>query len=402
MLPGGHVALTDPAAPPTSFEAHIELFGPLPAPRAALASASGIFGRGGAGFPLDRKLRTVQEARGRAVVIANGAESEPGALKDVTLMTHAPHLVLDGLELAGATLGTTDLFVVVEEPDAQRCLATAAAERGLEVEIVVVTPHYLVGQETAAISALEGRRAVPRFQRRRVTERGYRGRPTLVSNVETLAQWALCHRFGSTWHANLGTRGSERSSRLVSLHVPGTATVVAEIAPGTTLRELLDVVGAPRGLVLVGGCFGSLGATFDPAFLDRHLVGRATEPDELALGAGNIVVAPGADCTVCAATEVVAYLASKRAQQCGPCTNGVPELAQALRRGDASSSLLELAGLLERRGACALPDAAAQLARSVASCETALARHRERGCHSTPFGLSDLEVHHGSRKTDRH
>lgn len=329
------IALANTTAPPASLAVHREAYGDLPLHHAARA-AEAIRGRGGAGYPLGAKLRAVAARGRRCVVVANGAESEPGAAKDSALMIHAPHLVLDGVELAAHELGADEAIVAVEDEEAARELRRATSERGSAVCIELIPARYVSGQETAVLRALEGAPAVPHFDLERPSVRGLHGRPTLVSNVETLAQWAVAARFGSAWHQALGSRGEDRSSRLVSIRPAAARAVLAELAPGIDLGTLLAATGSPPGLALVGGLFGTLLDTRDSRARARVLVDRSHSPQELRLGAGTILLAPGAACRVCATAELVAYLAAERVGQCGPCDRGVPDLTQALHAGGGS------------------------------------------------------------------
>lgn len=387
-LAADELAIADLGAPPLSLDEHLALYDHLP-PRSTLASAEHIGGRGGAGFPLATKLRSVASQRGPRVVVANGSESEPGAFKDRALLTHAPHLVLDGVALATRLLDARDAIVAVEDATVAHILDRAVHERGDTVRVVHLGRSYLTGQETALLAALDGRPALPRFQLVRVSERGLAGRPTLVANVETLAQWALAARFGTSWHQSAGTRGQDRSTRLVSLRLPDSQVTVVELTPGTSLATLKSVTGATSGLALVGGLFGELVSLTDARAGARVLVDRARSPEELALGAGSILLAPAATCTVCATAELVGYLSDERAGQCGPCDRGLPELARALSVAARPDELETLAGLIARRGACALPDAAAQLARAVTP--EALVAHQQRRCSERPFALAVRE-----------
>ncbi len=153
----------------------------------AAAEAAGLTGRGGAAFPVHRKLAAVAAARGRPVVVANGAEGEPASRKDATLLWLAPHLVLDGLQLAAAAVGAQQAYLYLHrEPGGQlaaavaRALAERAAARldPVPVEVVSAPPRFLAGQETAAVNRISGGPALPAFARPRVFERGVHGSPT--------------------------------------------------------------------------------------------------------------------------------------------------------------------------------------------------------------------------------
>ena len=188
---------------------------------------AGLTGRGGAAFPVHRKLAIVARARGRKVIVANGAESEPASHKDALLLRAAPNLVLDGLQLAAEAIGASEAYLYLHpgvSPEILRALNQRAAA-GLDwlgVTIAEAPPRFLAGQESALVNRLGGGPAVPTFVPPRVTERGLGGAPTLVQNVETLAHLALIARYGPRWFRALGT-AREPGSMLATVHDQGPA-----------------------------------------------------------------------------------------------------------------------------------------------------------------------------------
>ena len=249
-----------PAAP-EDLRAHLARYGPTPyrsQPGALIEDieASGLTGRGGAAFPVHRKLAAVARAgarQGRKVVVANGAESEPASRKDELLLRVAPNLVLDGLQLAAEAVGAAEAHLYLHRapgPEILRALAERAA-RGLDRLAVTITqapPRFLAGQETAVVNRLGGGPALPTFQPPRVSERGLGGAPTLVQNAETLAHLALIARYGPRWFRAVGT-AAEPGSMLTTIYRPGARTQVVEAEIGTPLRTLLgdgDGVQGPR------------------------------------------------------------------------------------------------------------------------------------------------------------
>src|ERR1700742_362012 len=179
--------------------------------------AAHLPGRGGAGFPLAVKVRAVRDngpAAGGTVVIANGEEGEPASIKDRWLLRHRPHLILDGLRLAAAMVAADRAYVYVSDPDSARSVETALAELepdalgGIVVEVPRVDPGYIAGEETAAIRAINGGPVKPTDKPPRPFQSGVGGRPTLVSNVETLANLPYLLRHGSAAFRSLGTTPS--------------------------------------------------------------------------------------------------------------------------------------------------------------------------------------------------
>lgn len=361
---------------PLRLDAHAATHGPMPSARGLveIVTASGLRGRGGGGFPAGRKLAAVAGARRRPVVVANGAEGEPVSFKDKLLLRRAPHLVLDGAALAAAAVGARDVVVAVDRSAGEEIGVLSGAlderrDRGLGWRLALVPPGFVTGEETALLSALEGRDPKPTFTPPRPFERGLRGAPTLVQNVETLAHVALVARHGPEWFRALGTR-QEPGSALFTVSGSVARPGVYEVAFGTPMRALVEQAGGVRGTAgafLVGGFFGSWVDPFaarDLTMLDADLarVGAA-------LGAGAVVVLPAAACGLDQSARVARYLADESAGQCGPCVNGVAALAGALEtvvaghgdsRRDAGRWLEQVRG----RGACRHPDGAARFVES--------------------------------------
>ena len=161
---------------------------------------AGLTGRGGAGFPIARKLEAVTGAR--SVVVANGAEGEPLSHKDAELLSLAPHLVLDGLWAVAGAVAAERLYLyaparsvagVQDALDERR----SAGWPGFDVHVVAAPDAFVAGEESAVISRLEGGPARPRDRVLIAAAAGVRGRPTVVNNVEMLADVALIARYGA-------------------------------------------------------------------------------------------------------------------------------------------------------------------------------------------------------------
>ena len=178
-----------------SWSTHLERYGPLPPlpgrgeSLLAEVERSGLTGRGGAGFPTSVKLRAVA-SRGSAVAVANGTEGEPASAKDAVLMTHNPHLVIDGLLAAAVAVGARKAIIAISRRASASAaqLTRALAERpgpAREIRVVVVPNRFVAGEESALVRWLNGGPAKPTFTPPRPFERGVDGRPTLVQNVET-------------------------------------------------------------------------------------------------------------------------------------------------------------------------------------------------------------------------
>ena len=354
-----------------------------------LVRRSGLRGRGGGGFPTFEKLNAVRRHGPGAVVVVNGSETEPAAAKDDLLLRLRPHLVLDGLEVALRVLGARSAFVVGHSPPAIRAVEAALGEREdlpAQVEVVRGPENFVGGEETALIRWLEGGPALPRYQPPRVVDRGWRGIPTLVQNVETLAHLALVVRLGPEWFRQEGT-DEEPGTMLVTLSGAVEAPGVYEVPVGTPLHQLLEVgVADPTAVALLsGGYFGSWlrSPEIQHLGLSRASLSRAGASP----GAGVLHLLSKDSCGVWESARVVAWLAAQVAGQCGPCQYGLPALASALEEAARSGSVSALARLerwgdqIEGRGACRHPDGAVNLSRSAARAfSDELESHRQGRC----------------------
>lgn len=396
LPPSAHSPGAHPAAELAGdLAAHLDRFGPLPyrgGPRLLIGElrAAGLTGRGGAAFPVHRKLEAVAAAPGRAIVVGNGAEGEPASDKDKTLLRRAPHLVLDGLQLAAEAV-QADSAVLYAGCDVQASgkLSTLIAKRAAavldhaQVSLVTAAPSFLAGQESALVSRLSGGAALPRFSPPRVGQRGVDGRPTLVLNVETLAHLALIARYGPAWFREAGTP-DEPGTMLCTLHQADGSCGVAEAALGTPLASLLDLGGASA--VLVGGYHGAWLPAVQAAGLT--LSNAALRPLGAAVGAGVLAALPADRCGLAETARVARYLALESAGQCGPCLNGLPRIAAALAqlagprpRPEILADLSRWAGLAEGRGACHHPDGTVRFVRSALRVFAAeITRHQQGGC----------------------
>jgi NADH:ubiquinone oxidoreductase subunit F (NADH-binding) len=364
---------------------------------AAELRAAGLTGRGGASFPAYRKLEAVAGSRRRPFVVANGAESEPASSKDASLLWLAPHLVLDGIQLAAEAVGAQEACLYLHDGEGDPIAASlrqALTERWLAridrvpVQLAAAPPRFLAGQETALVNVLNGGLALPAFTPPRVFERGVGGAPTLVQNVETLAHTALIARYGPAWFRQVGT-ASEPGSMLATIrHADGTVRIV-EAAVGTPLRSLLaadfgtDGADGAAQAILVGGYHGAWLPVRDAAGLTLDNAGL--RPAGASVGAGVLAALPARTCGLAEAARVVRYLALESAGQCGPCLNGLPRIADALAllaapRPDARvrTDIERWAGLVSGRGACHHPDGSVRFVRSALTVFAAELRLHER------------------------
>jgi NADH:ubiquinone oxidoreductase subunit F (NADH-binding)/ferredoxin len=358
-----------------------------------LAGGAGLAGQGGAGFPTADKWRHVIGAD-QPVVVANGAEREPGTEKDRYLMARRPFLVLDGLRLAmhavGAKLGYVCIDEDAREAAAQMSAAVDAARgNGLpddvEIRFQRVPTRYVAGEETALISVIEGFEPLPRIRPPYPSEVGVFGRPTLVQNIETLAQLAVAAAMGAAEFRAAGTPDSPGSG-VFTVGAFGGEFTVTEVEFGRSLASVLDEHDLLRGAraVLVGGYAGGL---LTPDRLDVPLTPAALRAAGASLGTKSVQVLGPDDCPVRVVAEIVRYFGEQTASQCPPCHRGLPDMAAILddlEKGVAGGSLTELEqfmATLSGRGVCRLPDGAARVVLSLLSnFADVVAAHADGGC----------------------
>lgn len=335
---------------------------------------SGLVGRGGASFPAHRKLSSVLDnavkRRVAPVIVANGAEGEPASSKDAALLGLAPHLVLDGIQLAAEAVGAGQAFLYTHSTRLGEHVRQALAQRHddlVTVEVVTAPPRFLAGQETALVSHLNGGPAVPAFSPPRPGERGVSGLPTLVQNVETLGHLALIARYGPHWFREIGIRNGS-GSLLCTVRRPDGRPRVFEVPFGLPLQDLL---GGPEriGAVLLGGYHGTWVHTGQA--LRLRLDNDSLSAVGASVGAGIVVALPADACGLIETARSVRYLALESAGQCGPCLNGLPRISAALTdlarcRADrrALGDLQRWSGLVAGRGVCHHPDGTVRFVRS--------------------------------------
>jgi NADH:ubiquinone oxidoreductase subunit F (NADH-binding) len=333
------------------------------------ADRMGLVGAGGAGFPTARKLHSVSHTTPGPVIV-NGSEGESASGKDTVLLTHVPHLVLDGAVASARALGAPQVIVRIPaiRQSAVATVAAAIDERNDGDVRITISPGedtFIAGEASAVIASLQGAPAKPIPIGKPPSMRtGLRTRPVLLSNVETFARLALA------------ARGLTVTSSLVTVSGAVTEAGVLEIDPRTPLGQVLDVAGADSDLaaIITGGWHGSwLAPTADvmatPANRDAI---RALGAH---WGAGALVAIPGNPCPVEVLRAITDYLVGEGARQCGPCVLGLDAAAHDLDSGRPVQD--RVAG----RGLCAHPTATIAAIRSGQDLLAGeLARHAAGHC----------------------
>jgi NADH:ubiquinone oxidoreductase subunit F (NADH-binding)/ferredoxin len=378
------------------LETHQEVFGGLRRVTAAqlieMAERVDLRGRGGAAFPFARKLRAVTESararKARCVVLVNGTEGEPGSAKDVTLLLRSPYLALGGALLACQALKAREIVVgVAAGPVAASVTAAIKAEPQLRrlARVVKVPERFVSGEGGALVNAVNGNTPLPPGRKRRASDSGVAGLPTLLSNAETFAQLAVLALLGPEGYASAGTAGEPGT---VLLTVGGTAArpAVVEVPAGTPLGGVLDIcqARADEG-VLVGGYHGKWLAA-DIAY-DVPVSRAGLEAAGGVLGAGVVLPLGAGTCPLGEVARIARYLAAESSGQCGPCKLGLPGVARALSSlADGSGGMEALDGArraaaaVRGRGACSHPDGTSRFVLSALEVFTDdLAAHVFRG-----------------------
>jgi NADH:ubiquinone oxidoreductase subunit F (NADH-binding) len=408
LAPGRSRILGGPRA--TTLRDHERRYGPL---REELLDslipeieAAGLRGRGGAGFPTHAKMKAVEVAARRAprrrspVVVANGAESEPASAKDKTLIRLAPHLVMDGMAAAAVALGAKRAVLCLDRAatsavqSANQALLERAGRDPVPIEVALTPSRYVAGEETALVSWLNGGLGRPTFAPPRPSDKGVGGAPTLVDNVETLANVALIARFGA-YAYRLAGEADEPGTTLITMRGAVERPAVYETEIGAPLAGLLRQGGAGESSgVLVGGYFGTW---LTPEEANRlRLSARGMYPAGASVGCGLVAVMPANHCPLDEVANVLRWLAASSAGQCGACTNGLPALSAAfdeLVKGDperrADPRLDRWSAMVAGRGACKLPDGAI---RFLTSARRVFAPHVQRHRRHGPCGPNNSRI----------
>jgi NADH-quinone oxidoreductase subunit F len=334
---------------------------------------SGLRGRGGAGFPTGTKWK-IARANPDPVkyVICNGDEGDPGAFMDRLVLESDPHRVLEGLAIAAYAVGATQgyLYIRAEYPLAVRHTRAAivqATERGLlgalRLEVREGAGAFVCGEETALIQSLEGKRGMPKLRPPYPVERGFRGKPTIINNVETLAcvPWILRH--GAEAFAAFGTKTS-RGTKVFALAGKINRGGLIEVPMGITIREVVEEIG---GGIKHGRQFkavqlgGPSGGCIPARLADTPIDYDALAQTGAIMGSGGLVVLDERDCMVDIARF---FLKFTQAESCGKCTFcriGTKRMLEILERlcagegrRDDLEKLATLANYVSRGSLCGL------------------------------------------------
>lgn len=358
-----------------------------------MISVAAIRGRGGGYFPLAEKLAVARRSPGTAVVVVNATESEPASRKDRHLMLHRPHLALDGAQAVAAAAGADRLILAVHPGEPADSLRDAVRERyrdPVPASIVTIPDRYVAGESSALVSWINGGAPLPAGRQVPTAVSGVDGRPTVVSNIESVCHAALVVGAGPGWFRQVGPASTPGSLLVTVAGDVGSPGRVLEVVGPATVADAVEAAGGPIDrpvAVLIGGYAG----TWQPADavldlqIDPEILARAGSP----LGCGLIGVVGASRCGLSEAARLAGWLSSQRAGQCGACDAGLPDLAGAvvglaegtagIRRG--TKRIAALGDAIAGRNLCSLPDGTVAMVESaVTTFWEEIGLHRKGRC----------------------
>jgi NADH-quinone oxidoreductase subunit F len=365
--------------------------------------ASGLRGRGGGGFPTGEKWDAIRRyGTGIRYVVCNGAEGEPATFKDRTLLQTNPYRVLEGISIAAYAVGAERAFLGMKEAFDIEAEAAKRAKEEMEaaglltvpVDLVLGPDHYLLGEETGLLEAIEERLPLPRMARPYVLglyANPPNENPTLVNNVETLANVPLILEHGNVWFRRLGTEASP-GTMLFTLAGDVQREGVFEYPLGTPLLQLIEVAGGGmrEGRTAKVVFPGASNTVLIPEQLDTPLDFESMREVGSGLGAGGFAVYDDSTCIVEVARLFCRFLHVESCAQCPPCklnSADILEVLERLERGEDPDELdvaLERARTVTDGQKCALPTGTSLLMQSLLlTFEEEIAGHRGTPCSGT-------------------
>jgi len=348
--------------------------------------ASALRGRGGAGFPTGLKWSFMpRNTPGQKYIVCNSDEGEPGTCKDRDILRFNPHALVEGMAIAGYTIGATAGYnyirgefwepyerfqQAIDEAYAAGLLGKNILGSGVDFDLNVHLGGgaYICGEETALLESIEGKKGQPRFKPPFPASFGLYGRPTTINNTETLASVPSILKNGGQWFLDIG-KPNNGGSKIYSVsgHVnkPGNY----EVPMGTPFSELLEMAGGVRNghklkAVIPGG-------SSTPILTGEEMMAVTMDYDSIAkagsmLGAGSVIVMDETTCMVKALARISHFYYEESCGQCTPCREGTGWLSRVIHRIEHGQGkqedldlLLDVANKIQGRTICALGDAAA-------------------------------------------
>jgi NADH-quinone oxidoreductase subunit F len=354
--------------------------------------ASGLRGRGGAGFPTGLKWSFMPKGNeGPKYVVCNSDESEPGTCKDRDILRFNPHALVEGLAIACYAMNTKVAYnymrgefmdepyprfeTALQEAYAQGYLGKDVMGSGVEVDIFcsLGAGAYICGEETALLESLEGKKGLPRFKPPFPANFGLYGRPTTINNTESFASVPSIIRNGATWFLGLGVTNSGGTKCFsVSGHVNNPGNF--EVPMGTPFAKLLEMAGGVRNgrqlkAVIPGG--SSVPVVHGHVMMEANMDYESIQKAGSMLGSGAVIVMDDTTCMVRLLERISRFYYSESCGQCTPCREGTGWLYRVVSRIEHGKGMPEdlekldsVASKIEGHTICALGDAAAWPVRS--------------------------------------
>ena len=313
---------------------------------------SGLRGRGGAGFPTGMKWKFAQQQpKGQKYMVCNADEGDPGAYMDRSTLEGDPHSILEAMIIAGYAIGATKGFIYIraEYPLAIHRLQVAikqASELGLlgkdilgsgfdfEIELRFGAGAFVCGEETALLQSIEGNRGMPKPRPPFPAVKGLWGRPTVINNVETLANIPVIINKGADWFNKIGT-ATTKGTKVFALTGKVNNSGLIEVPMGTTLREIIfDIGGGIRGghQFKAAQTGGPSGGIIPPQFLDTPIDYESLAKIGSIMGSGGLIVMDETDCVVDIAKFYLDFTVDESCGKCAPCRIGGRKLLNYLKK----------------------------------------------------------------------
>ncbi len=313
---------------------------------------SGLRGRGGAGFPTGKKWSfTKEEANEQKYVVCNADEGDPGAFMDRSILEGDPHCILEAMAIAGFAIGANQgyIYVRAEYPIAVNRLKVAikqAREYGLlgenifrtdfkfDIDIRLGAGAFVCGEETALLESIEGRRGQPRVKPPYPASYGLFGKPTVINNVETLANITKIILNGAEWYSSIGTENS-KGTKVFALGGNVNNVGLVEVPMGTTLREIVYDIGGgiPKGREFKAAQTGGPSGGCIPAeHLDTPIDYESLTRIGSMMGSGGLIVMDETKCMVNLAKFYLEFTVKESCGKCTPCRIGTKRMLETLER----------------------------------------------------------------------
>ena len=317
-----------------------------------IIKSANLRGRGGGGFPAGIKWETAFKCDSdQKYIICNGDEGDPGSFMDKSILEEDPHSILEAMAIAGYAIGADQGYIYLrsEYTIAIKRLEVAlkqAKEYGLlgknilgtnfnfDIEIKLGVGAFICGEATALIETLEGKRGMPRARLNRVEEKGLWQKPTIVNNVETLANVPIIFQKGADWFNSIGTENSS-GTKIIALSGKVKNTGLFEVPMGTTLREVIFDIG---GGIVDDGKFkavqvgGPNGGCVPEEYLDTPIDFDTLWELGSMLGSGDMLVMDESNCMIDIARFYLDFSVDESCGKCVPCREGTKRMLEILDR----------------------------------------------------------------------